>query len=142
MSPVALNQRLDYISLCIRELSRALKIYKDPKLHEDDRKIAFYASQKKAEEIVECAIKVNQALLSSRLQILAKSYKESFLDLEHLGLFSKKERERLAKTAPFRNRLAHDYMELKEADIVKEMEEILKIYPDYIRVVVPFVNAA
>ncbi len=96
------------------------------------KEFLLYAAEKKAEEAVELAISINQELLRSRNKI-GKSYYESFTNLEVFKIFSENELKELAGTAGFRNRLAHEYLEVNEGLALISMERILKIYPLYLQ---------
>ncbi len=91
----------------------------------------FYAAEKKAEEIVESATSINQELLKTKEKI-SSSYYDSFIDLKCFSVFDQKELIELAKTAGFRNRLAHDYLTINQDIALKTMKHMLKIYPKYL----------
>lgn len=115
------------------ELLRKLKeILEEHKKNLRLQEYLLFAAEKKAEEIVELAISINQELLKEKEKI-SLSYYDSFMDLMILPIFKKEELKDLASTAGFRNRLAHEYLELDEKIALKAMEKILKIYPDYLQ---------
>ncbi len=93
----------------------------------------LFAAEKKAEEIIESAVSLNQELLKTHFDHLSGSYYESFTDLMKTKLFSEAELKALASTAGFRNRLAHDYIELNPDITLKSIERLLQIYPDYLK---------
>ncbi|MBI4152177.1 DUF86 domain-containing protein [Candidatus Woesearchaeota archaeon] len=92
----------------------------------------LYAAEKKAEEIVELAVSVNQELLRGKGKI-SSSYYESFLDLKLFSVFSDAELRVLAGTAGFRNRLAHEYLEVDPHIALKTMKQMLVMYPPYLQ---------
>lgn len=92
----------------------------------------IYAAEKKAEEIVELAISINQELLKKKGK-LGLSYYESFANLAIFGLFTEEELQVLASTAGFRNRLAHEYLDVDPAIALRSMQKILRIYPFYLQ---------
>lgn len=96
------------------------------------REFLLYAAEKKAEEIVELAISVNQELLRSKGKI-SSSYYDSFLDLKLFSVFSEGELRSLASTAGFRNRLAHEYLDVDPEIALKTMKQMLVIYPQYLQ---------
>ena len=71
---------------------------------------------------------------------LSNSYYESFIDLHRLQLFSEDELKVLASTAGFRNRLAHDYLDLHPDITLKSIYKILDIYPPYLKKIKGFVE--
>lgn len=95
------------------------------------QKTAYFAMQKKAEELVELAIKINRELLKKK-NIIALSYKESFLKLEELGLSLKKS-EKYSQFANFRNRLAHEYLIVTQKETIEEVDKIIKEFPNYLK---------
>jgi uncharacterized protein YutE (UPF0331/DUF86 family) len=114
------------------ELLKKLKdILAERKTNFKFKEYLLYAAEKKAEETVELAISINQELLRSRNKI-GKSYYESFTNLEVFKKFSESELKELASTAGFRNRLAHEYLDVNEGLALMSMEKILKIYPKYV----------
>ena len=67
--------RIDYILNALGEMSYALKNYKAEK---KDTIFYYYAAQKKAEEVIETAISLNQDILADYFDYITKSYFESF----------------------------------------------------------------
>lgn len=132
MTKYSLEKRITYISTALEDLAYALKRY-DAEADENDKKMAYYASEKKAEEVVESSVALNQDILFNEFNYVSGSYKDSFKDLSKLNLFSKGELKVLMETAKFRNRLAHDYLELSEDETVKQMKNFIRIYPEYIK---------
>ncbi|MBI5755040.1 hypothetical protein HZA41_02375 [Candidatus Peregrinibacteria bacterium] len=83
------------INLIIQEkiafITETLKILKD--ILEKRKKsllkeYLLFAAEKKAEEIIESAISINQEILKNHCYHLSKSYYESFIDLKKLYIFS------------------------------------------------------
>lgn len=124
------QKRLGYINEALDEMKYALLVYRDAK---KDAKYFYYAAQKKAEEVIETAIALNQDLIYERLNQMAKSYYDSFTDLDKLKILPIDELKKLASTAGFRNRLAHEYTNLDPQITVDSMEHILKLYPIYLK---------
>lgn len=111
-------------------LKKLKEILAERKTNSKLKEFLLYAAEKKAEEAVELAISINQELLRSRNKI-GNSYYESFTNLEVFKVFSESELKELASTAGFRNRLAHEYLDVNENVALKSMEKILVIYPKY-----------
>lgn len=132
MTKYSLEKRIEYISLSLEELVYALKRYQS-EVDRDDKNMAYYAAQKKAEEIVESSVALNQDILFMEFNHVSKSYKDSFKDLLKLNIFSEPVLKKYMKTAKLRNRLAHDYLNLSEEDTITQMKEIVKMYPNYLK---------
>ncbi len=127
------NKKIIYSK--IENIVELLKKLKDILIeYEKNQKLQeflLYAAEKKAEEIIESAISMNQELLKRKGK-LSLSYYESFIDLQCFSVFNQKELLELAKTAGFRNRLAHDYLTINQELALKTMKLMLKIYPLYL----------
>ncbi len=123
---------IDYIAENINMIKIILKKYE---MEEDeiDRDIQLAAMEKKAEEIVESAIKINQDFLENHNEI-ALTYFESFDKLKKYNLFPVDFLDKFSSTAGFRNRLANDYMKLNEQIVIKSVKRILNLYPKYLEI--------
>jgi len=124
------KKKIDYILSTMDEILSALRKYKSKN---EDAKFFYYAAQKKTEEAIETAISLNQEILEDFFDHITKSYFDSFMDLEKTDRFTKAELEKLANTAGFRNRLAHEYLDLDTQITLSSMEKLLKLYPQYIK---------
>jgi uncharacterized protein YutE (UPF0331/DUF86 family) len=131
------QKKLTYMLEALKELGESLERQKK---NDNNERFFFYAAERKAEEVVETAISINNMILMEKVGKPADSYYLSFTDLEALHIFTEKELESLAKTSRFRNRLAHDYINLDNKVTIKAMEDILKLYPDYMRKVAEFIS--
>ncbi|MBU0758244.1 MAG: DUF86 domain-containing protein [Nanoarchaeota archaeon] len=132
-----LNRMISFIKDNMNMLEIIIKKYE--KAASQEKEILLAAMERKAEECVESAIKINQHILEERGKI-ADSYYSSFIDLNILKIFDEKLLSNLAKTAGFRNRLAHEYMDLSEEVTVKTIRKILKLYPKYLLKIADYVN--
>lgn len=81
---------------------------------------------------MELAVSINQELLKARGKI-SMSYYNSFMELAMFSVFSLEELKTLAATAGFRNRLAHEYLEINPTVALRTMERMLVIYPLYLQ---------
>ena len=124
-------KKITFIKDSLGKLKRILNFRKEEK-DPEKKEFLLLSAEKKAEEIIESAIKINQTILKEEFNHFSESYYDSFMDLEKLEIFEADSLEKLAKTAGFRNRLAYDYMDLDEKIVGKTLENILKIYPDYL----------
>ncbi len=120
------------IEIMLDLLNKLKAILKEQRLNKKLEEYLLYAGEKKAEEIVELAISINQELLKSK-EKLALSYYESFTSLSIFKLFSSEELKDLASTAGFRNRLAHEYLDVDAKLALLSMEKMLRIYPIYLQ---------
>lgn len=130
MTKTSFIRKIDYISDALSVLKEALSKYEKNKVKDS---LFFFAAEKKAEEIVDTAVAINQKILALESQKIGRSYRESFEKLEKLSIFTKDELDHLAGTANFRNRLAHDYMELDAEKTYQSMKNILTLYTKYIQ---------
>jgi uncharacterized protein YutE (UPF0331/DUF86 family) len=129
MDKVVIESKISSLLSLLEKLKTILKEYETNKTLKE---IIFYAAEKKAEEIVELAISINQELLKEKGKI-SLSYYDSFIDLKSFKSFSEVELKELASTAGFRNRLAHEYLEVNENIAIRSMKNILRIYPPYLQ---------
>ena len=129
MEKHGLENKIEAMVLLLEKMKAILEEYtKNPKLAE----MFLFAAEKKAEEIVELATTINQALLKSKGKI-STSYHDSFTDLKIFKEFTEPELKILASTAGFRNRLAHEYLTVDETIAIKTMKNMLNIYPPYLK---------
>jgi uncharacterized protein YutE (UPF0331/DUF86 family) len=129
MDKEVINNKIESILVLLDKLKQILVEHKD---NDELKEFLLYAAEKKAEEIIELATSINQELLSSKGRV-GLSYYESFTELIVFNVFDKEELKQLASTAGFRNRLAHDYLEVDSEIALKSMRNVLKIYPTYLQ---------
>ncbi|MEK6938611.1 MAG: HepT-like ribonuclease domain-containing protein [Nanoarchaeota archaeon] len=129
MDKVIIESKISSLLNLLEKLKNILKEYETNKTLKE---IIFYAAEKKAEEMVELAISINQELLKEKGKI-SLSYYDSFIDLKVFNSFSEQELKELASTAGFRNRLAYEYLEVNEDIAIKSMKNVLRIYPPYLQ---------
>ena len=129
MDKLVLESKIEIMLDLLNKLKATLK---EQRLNKKLEEYLLYAGEKKAEEIVELAISINQELLKSK-EKLALSYYESFTSLSIFKLFSSEELKDLASTAGFRNRLAHEYLDVDAKLALLSMEKMLRIYPIYLQ---------
>ncbi|GEM_PF-1835051 len=136
MEKVVIESKLCSLADLLQKMKDILKAHDQNKVLQE---YLLYGAEKKAEEIVELAISINQELLKSK-GIIGRSYYESFLDLGKLGLFSEEERLWFAGTAGFRNRLAHEYLEVDLTVALRIMQKMGVMYPKYLQVIKKYVS--
>ncbi len=131
MDKIEINKRIDYITTKLKTLKLAL-IDWEKEEKEFEKYKSLKTVERDCEEIIESATRINQEILSINNKI-ADSYRESFEMLEKLNLFESKDfLEKLSNSTGFRNRLAHDYINLDEIITIKTGKSILNIYPKYL----------
>lgn len=98
-------------------------------------------SERYLERILMRVIDINYHLLTESNYASPKDYFESFTRLSSdLHIFSYDFCRRMARFSGLRNRLAHEYDEIDENKIHKEVKNIFRELPQYLRVVENFVN--
>jgi len=131
-------KRLSYIKDNLELLKKTLQKYESS--NGVDKKINLKALERFCEEIIECATRINQEILIENGDI-ADSYRQSFEKLSELGLFDSEEfTDKLANTTGFRNRLAHDYIDLDVKITVLSAKGILDVYPKYVLNIVEYLE--
>jgi len=130
MDAQIIENRIFYIKDKIKDITFEIEMYnktKDKRI----KKSHLAAAERWAEEIVESAININNEILKDYGKI-SNSYYESFLELKILNIFDDKFLEKIANTAGFRNRLAHEYMDLNEDITINSLKNIPKLYKEYL----------
>lgn len=133
MSEVIL-QKISFVQEKLNVSKEYLNDYKNSDTEKD-----LEALERVVEQIVETSIKINKELLN-KINIFPLSYKESFLKLEKLNLFEKNFLKILAKTATFRNELAHDYINMSSFYSLENIELIIKNYPKYLIQIIDYLD--
>ncbi len=125
-------KRIEYIKEKLVTLKLAIVDYEKETVVFEKYK-SLKTVERDSEEIIESATRINQELLSVNGKV-GETYRDSFERLVTLGIFKKEEVffEKLCNTIGFRNRLAHDYMNLDEKVTISSAKNILKLYPDYL----------
>ena len=124
---ITIKRKIDFITEELIELKEYLEKYQQTK-----DKMYFMLIKRYTEEICETCIKLNQLLLKKKLHF-PKSYQHSFLDMKDFYSFKISDFEGLAKTAKFRNELAHEYIDMSAYYAVENSKKILELYPIYLK---------
>ena len=82
--------------------------------------------------IVETATDINGHILVKKRQSAPDSYYESFIKLGESEIISKKLAEKLAPSAGLRNRLVHEYDDIKDEMIYNTIPEAIDQYQKYV----------
>lgn len=104
-----------------------------------DKKIINDAMERITEKIIESSIKINQELLSS-INCFSESYYDSFKNLAKLNLFSDDFLKKIANMAGFRNRLAHEYLDLNDEISINTIKKIPEIFSEYLKKIFIYVE--
>lgn len=131
MKKQIIRKKLESLSNLLEKLEEIIS-KRENSNEENIKEYLLFAAEKKAEECVELAITINQSLLEPKNKI-ADSYYESFIELKNFEKFEENELKQLASTTGFRNRLAHEYLNIDEEITIKSMKKILETYPGYIK---------
>jgi len=125
-----IENRIEYIKEKIKDINFEILKY-DETLDKRIKKTHLAAAERWAEEIIESAININNEILKDFGKI-SESYYESFLELKVIDLFDDEFLEKIANTAGFRNRLAHEYMSLNEEITINSIKNIPVLYKNYL----------
>lgn len=131
-------EKIDFIKRKIDDLKFELDYFKNQK----DKRLKLShlgAAERWAEEIIESSITINNKLLS-KFNIVSTSYYESFILLKKLNLFDNDFIDKIASSASFRNRLAHDYINLDEKILLISLELIPKYYIKYLEEILKYID--
>ena len=134
MNNKVLSQKISFVQEKLEIAKKYLSDYEKLNFSRD-----LDALERVVEQIVETSIKINKELLDS-INIYPISYQESFLKLDHLGIFEKDFLEKLAKTARFRNELAHEYLDMTSFYSIENIKFILKNYPLYLIKIIKYLK--
>lgn len=138
MNKSEIRKRVKYIEEKLETLNLALKDY-DIQTKKFEKYKAFKTIERDCEEIIESAIKINQEISKKNDEVLL-TYRESFDSIKNILNFNEREFEKLANSTGFRNRLAHDYMNLDERITILTAINISKIYPKYLLKILEFIE--
>ena len=92
------------------------------------------ASQRVCEKIIETTIKINIILLKEK-NVFPNTYKKSFTEMKVFKIFENEDLEEISKTAVFRNKLAHEYIDMSNYYYELNCEKILELYPKYLKII-------
>lgn len=131
--------RLKFIERKLSSLKRSIEFYEAQK-EEHLKEIGLNSIERDCEEIIEFSIRVNQDLLRQK-NFLADTYKESFELLPNVDEnFKKLNLKKYYASASFRNKLAHDYLDLDTRITVSTAKKMISLYKEYLLVVNEVIN--
>ncbi|MEI6221916.1 MAG: DUF86 domain-containing protein [bacterium] len=124
-----------------RDLSELMR-FKDLSL---DLVASSYDTHKVIERVIEVvineAIDINQHLIvESGLGQLGFNFRESFLLLAKIGVYSQDFADRIAPSVGLRNILVHQYRDLDETLFYQAMQDCLRDYTEYCRHIMKFIR--
>jgi uncharacterized protein YutE (UPF0331/DUF86 family) len=122
--------KLALIAKYLKALDRHSKVSKQAYLDDEDTR---FAVERIIELIVECATDINSELLLGARQDTQPTYYDSFLALGESGVVPHHLAKKLASTAGLRNRLAHEYEEVKNDVVFWNIGNFRNIYPQYLK---------
>lgn len=125
MIDTKLIQKLDFIVKYVGNLKNLLSEMDINNL------VQWEAMERMTEKIIESAISVNHIILEKN-EVIVQSYYDSFIQLKKFG-FDENLVLSLAKTTGFRNRLAHDYLELDKKITFESVKKIPLLYSKYVK---------
>ncbi|MFW6286218.1 MAG: type VII toxin-antitoxin system HepT family RNase toxin [Nanoarchaeota archaeon] len=140
MDKLEIEKRINYIIEKLETLKLAIKDYEEKNLSKYERYKALKTVERDCEEIIESAVRINQEILSQYF-IIGNTYRETFEKLlDKKIITNEKNIEKLASTTGFRNRLAHDYINLDDKITIASAKKILKLYPSYLLKIKDYLN--
>jgi uncharacterized protein YutE (UPF0331/DUF86 family) len=131
------------INLITRDLER-LKVFSDMTLSEvAEDFIKFSALKNVFMEMIGRAIDINEHLiieLAKPQTEIPKTYRDTFLLLEDLGVLPRDFAEAISQSAGFRNAIVHDYNNLDKAFIYKTIGQAIEQYAEYCDYILDFLE--
>lgn len=100
------------------------------------------ACERYLERLIGRALDINQHIIAEKGSIAQEvmRYRETFLALAELGVYSKEFAEKIAPSAGLRNALVHDYNNIDPAVMRKSIGEAVNEFNDYARCVLEFIE--
>ncbi len=90
--------------------------------------------------IVECACDINNHILMETQERPPKDYYSSFTDLSKIKVLPQKFTSAIAETAGLRNRLVHEYEEIKDNIVYENIGNILRLYKEYTDYIIKYLE--
>lgn len=91
--------------------------------------------------IVETAADINSSVIVALKDFPPKDYYDTFIKAGDVGLISSKLAKKLAPWAGLRNRLVHEYAQIKDRLVFKKIEPSIESFTEYIRQVEKFIES-
>jgi len=90
--------------------------------------------------IVECACDINNHILMETQERPPKDYYSSFTDLSKIKVLPQKFASTIAETAGLRNRLVHEYEEIKDNIVYENIGNVLRLYKKYTDYIIKYLE--
>ena len=90
--------------------------------------------------IVECATDINTHLLVETQETPPKDYYTSFIELAKLHILPHKFTLSIAETAGLRNRLVHEYEDIKDKIVYSNIKKVLSLYQEYMEHIIKYLT--
>ncbi len=111
---------------------------------EDYRKDIYKrkAAERLLQELIEAAIDIdiNIHIITASGHSPPDDYYQSFTRLADLGVIDEELADKLAPSAGLRNRIVHEYDELKDSLVHEAISFAERLYPDYVKAVERFIS--
>jgi len=99
-----------------------------------------HTAERLIELIVESAIDINGLIIIGCGEPPPKDYYTSFIKIGNLGVYPEEFGKRIAASAGLRNRLVHEYEEVKDKIVYKEITRMISLYQEYIKFVTNYLK--
>lgn len=90
--------------------------------------------------IVECACDINNHILVETQERPPQDYYSSFTDLSKFKVLPQNFASTLAETAGLRNRLVHEYEEIKDKIVYENIRNVLRLYKKYMDHIIKYLE--
>jgi uncharacterized protein YutE (UPF0331/DUF86 family) len=88
--------------------------------------------------IVETAADINSNIIVALKDLPPKDYYDTFIKVGEVGIISADLSKKLAPWAGLRNRLVHEYAEIKDRLVFEKVEPTINIFTQYVREIEKF----
>ena len=132
-----LKRKLSKLREYLRELQPFIKISLQDYLNDYKNKRTV---ERDIQLIVECATDINSHILVETQENPPKDYYVSFTELTKLHVLPHNFALSIAETAGLRNRLVHEYEEIKDKIVYRNIEKVLSLYQEYIEHILKYLK--
>jgi len=98
------------------------------------------AAERLLQELIEAAIDINTHIITATGHAPPDDYYESFTRIGELGVIDMRLAEKLAPSAGLRNRLVHEYDDIKDSVVYEAVGFAEGLYPEYVDAIERFVS--
>jgi len=92
-----------------------------------------HTAERLIELIVEAAVDINGLIAVELGESPPQTYYSSFLKLEEIGILPEELANKLAPFAGLRNRLVHEYEDIRDSLVYKNTKNIVALLPEYLQ---------